>query len=563
MQQKTDKKFAPGLSDFAEMLRDKEVYFVDKSLLIKDILKEKDKVILISRPRRFGKTLNMSMISEFFGNPKSKNLFDNLLVSEHPEIMAHQGKYPVIFLSLKDSKQTNYLDALSHIREVMSALYGKFMFLKEVISSHHQQTFDNILYKRSEPTELIQSLKNLTQWLCEHFNQQVWVILDEYDAPIHSAWQYDYYKDMVSFMQGYLGAAFKDNSYLFRGVMSGILRVSRENIFSGLNNVRVYSMLSPKYGQYFGFTQAEVDQVCEDFDLLAERENIKRWYNGYKIGEVEIYNPWSLINFVTEKVFKPYWVNTSNNAVIQILIARSSAKNKTQFEQLMRGETISVSIDEHALLPNINGTDSDALWSFLLFSGYLKACSCKLGLGTDFLVEVGVPNEEIGRLYISQLSKFFNASNFSPESYLGMLNALTEGDADLFSKDLQHYLETSMSYFDAGREEPERFYHGFVLGILVALQETHEVKSNRESGRGRYDIMIFPKDRTKLGIIMEFKMAESASDLHLEKALAEAFEQIQSKNYASELKSAGIAKILTIAAVFYKKNCRIKFLGGA
>jgi hypothetical protein len=405
-------------------------------------------------------------------------------------------------------------------------------------------------------------LKNLTQWLCEHFNQQVWVILDEYDAPIHSAWQYDYYKDMVSFMQGYLGAAFKDNSYLFRGVMSGILRVSRENIFSGLNNVRVYSMLSPKYGQYFGFTQAEVDQVCEDFDLLAERENIKRWYNGYKIGEVEIYNPWSLINFVTEKVFKPYWVNTSNNFIVKFLLARSSDEIKIKLEQLMRGEPVETLIDEHSLLPNIDGTDSHAIWSFLLFSGYLKVISQEYK-GIKSACTVAIPNQEIHYLYIDQLSSLFNSSNFSPESYGRMLKSLVEGDASIFSQYLQQYLQTSMSYFDAGRQEPERFYHGFVLGILVALQETHEVKSNRESGYGRYDIMIFPKDRTKLGIIMEFKIAESGTDHDLDQAIQQAFSQIQSKNYESELKSAGIAKILTIAAVFYKKNCRIKFWGGA
>ena len=551
------KQFLIGSSYFPEIRNDPQAYLVDKSLLIKDIFEEKDKVILIPRPRRFGKTLNMSMLAEFTGNPESKSLFDGLLISKHLEIMAKQGTYPTIFLSLKSAKQTTYVETLAYLREVMSSTYEKFMFLKEVIPPHQQSIFDNILYKKSETAELRQSLRTLMQWLCEHFKKQVVIILDEYDAPIHSAWQYDYYKEMVSFMQGYLGDAFKDNPYLFRGVMTGILRVSRENIFSGLNNVSVYSMLNPKYGEYFGFTDAEVDQVCADFDLLKAREEIRRWYNGYKVGEVQLYNPWSIVKYCSEKIFKAYWVNTANNLIIKILLARSSEVVKSKLEQLMRGEEVKVLIDEHALLPNVDGSDSDSIWSFLLFSGYLKILSLEYK-GIKALCSVAIPNQEIQYLYEEQLSSLFNSSSFSPEKYARMLNALIEGEIAEFSRDLQNYLETSMSYFDAGREEPERFYHGFVLGILVALKETHEVKSNRESGRGRYDIMIIPKDRSNVGIVMEFKIANSGSEADMNTALDEAFEQIESKHYESELKAAGIQKILKMAAVFHKKTLKIR-----
>jgi hypothetical protein len=500
----------------------------------------------------------MSMLSEFLAKPESKDLFEGLLISEYPEIMAEQGNHPTIFLSLKDVKQTDISGAIAQIAEVMAKTYEKFLFLRENLHPSSQKVFDRILEKTAEVSELGESLLTLTKFLSEYFNKRVWIVLDEYDAPIHTAWQHDYYKEMVSFMLSYLGAAFKDNSYLYRGVMSGILRVSKENIFSCLNNVRVYSMLHPKYAEYFGFTEQEVDQVCEDFGLMPQREEIRRWYNGYKIGEVQLYNPWSILSYVSDRVFKPYWVNTANNLIVQLLIARSSEGVKAKFEALMRGESISVVIDEHALLPNPNGTDSDALWSFLLFAGYLKVLSCELGAGADYVVEIGIPNEEIFRLYISQLSKLFNTSDFSPESYARMLKALTQGDAHSFSKDLQQYLETSMSYFDAGRQEPERFYHGFVLGILVALKETHEVRSNRESGRGRYDIMVIPKDRSKIGIILEFKIAESGSEQDMSQALNEAFEQIQNQGYEAELKALNIQKILKMAAVFYKKKMIMK-----
>jgi len=551
--------FVTGTSDF-EKIQDLHAthgsYYVDKSLFIREIFSEKGEVILIPRPRRFGKTLNLSMLFEFLSNPQSKPWFEKLKINQYPDLIAELGTHPTIFLSFKDAKQTTYLEAFNYLAQVMSETYSKFRFLLEKLEPDQQKYFTRILEKKTEGAELNRSLFSLSQWLSTYFNKRVWILLDEYDAPIHSGWQCDYYQDIVAFMQSFLGAAFKDNFYLYRGVMTGILRVSRENIFSGLNNVSVYSMLNPQYAEYFGFTESELDLICELGDLKHERDNIRTWYNGYQIKNTPLYNPWSIAKYVTEREFKPYWVNTSNNFIVKKLIACSGESVKEKFELLMQDQAITVDIDEHCVLPGIEGNETEALWSFLLFSGYLKLMKVEF-VGIKARCLVSIPNLEIKYLYQDQLSNLFPAA-FSSDNYLKMLKVFTEGDVPRFSNYLKTYLETSMSYFDSGREEPERFYHGFVLGILVSLRETHWVKSNRESGSGRYDIMVIPKDKNKLGIIIEFKVALSGDQTEMQNELEEALNQIELQNYALELKDQGIRKILKLAIVFYKKQMLIK-----
>ncbi len=551
-------KFSAGTSDFAELQETPGVYLVDKSLLIRELFAELDKVILLPRPRRFGKTLNMSMLYQFLSNSNSRPWFEKLKINQHPELMAELGNHPTIFLSFKDAKQTTKQETLDYLAGVMSETYGKFRFLEDSLSPSQKMVFTRILEKKAEGAELNRSLLSLSQWLSTYSNKRVWILLDEYDAPIHSGWQYGYYTDIVAFMQGFLGAAFKDNSYLYRGVMTGILRVSKENIFSGLNNVSVYSMLHPRYGEYFGFTDPEIDLICELGDLNQEREEIRDWYDGYQIRNIHLYNPWSIVKYVSDREFKPYWVNTSNNFIVKKLIAGADIDVKQSFEQLIQGQSIIVDIDEHSVLPGVEGDETEALWSFLLFSGYLKVMGVE-NIGTKARCLVGIPNLEIKYLYQDQLSKLF-PSTFANNSYLSLLRSLTSGDILNFEYHLQNYLTTSMSYLDAGREEPERFYHGFVLGLLVSLENTHQVLSNRESGDGRYDIMIIPKDKNKLGIIIEFKACRlrnpSEQDLNSEadKALA----QIETQNYQAELKSQGIKNILKLGIVFYKKQMVIK-----
>lgn len=547
-------KFSPGTSDFERFFESPEAYYVDKSLFVREIFTEPYMVVLIPRPRRFGKTLNMSMLYQFLSNPKSKPWFEKLKINQHPDIMAELGNHPTIFLSFKDAKQKTKQEALDYLAGVMSETYAKFRFLQEKLESDQQKIFTRILEKRPEGSDLNRSLLSLCQWLFTYFNKRVWILLDEYDAPIHSGWQYDYYKDIVAFMQGFLGAAFKDNSYLHRGVMTGILRVSKENIFSGLNNVSVYSMLHPKYGEYFGFTDPELDLICELGDITQEREEIREWYDGYQIRNIHLYNPWSIVKYVTDRELKPYWVNTSNNLLVKQLIACSGESVKEKFETLMQGQSVIVDIDEHCVLPGVEGDETEALWSFLLFSGYLKVMGVE-NIGTKARCLVGIPNLEIKYLYQDQLSKLF-PSAFSSENYLKMLRALTEGLVGDFQDFLRDYLETSMSYLDAGREEPERFYHGLVLGLLVSLRETHWVRSNRESGLGRYDIMVIPKDKNKLGIIIEFKAVRRVERLEQEAMLA--LDQIENQKYETELRDQGISKILKLAIVFYKKQMVIK-----
>ena len=549
-------RFASGVSDFAELSTLPGISLVDKSLLIREVFLETDKVILLPRPRRFGKTLNMSMLFNFLSNPDSKPWFEKLKINHHPDIMKELGQHPAIFVSFKDAKQKSYEEMLAYLAEVMSKLYEKFIFLLDYLTPNQKNYFTRILEKKSQGSELNQSLFSLSEWLSTYSKKPVWIVMDEYDAPIHSGWQYDYYSDIVSFMQSYLGAAFKDNSYLYRGVMTGILRVSRENIFSGLNNVSVYSMLSPKYGEYFGFTDPEIDLICELGDFQEERENIRAWYNGYQIQNIQLYNPWSIVSYANDRVLKPYWVNTSNNLLVKKLIAGSGESVKEKFELLMQDQSVIVDIDEHCVLPGVEGDETEALWSFLLFSGYLKVMGVEL-VGTKARCLVGIPNLEIKYLYQDQLSKLF-PSAFSSENYLKLLRAFTEGDVPRFSYYLANYLQTSMSYFDAGREEPERFYHGFVLGILVALKQTHEVRSNRESGLGRYDLMVIPKDKNKLGIIIEFKTALSGEEKEMQRELQEALDQIEKQNYQAELINQGIKNILKLGIVFYKKSLVIK-----
>ena len=551
-------KFASGVSDFEKLSERSDLCYIDKSLMVRDIFLETDAVILLPRPRRFGKTLNMSMLFNFLSNPDSRPWFEKLKINKYPEIMAELGQHPTIFLSFKDAKQKSYLDMLAYLAGVMSKLYEKFIFLFDHLTPNQKNYFTRILEKKGEGSELSQSLFSLSEWLSTYSKKLVWVVLDEYDAPIHAGWQYEYYSDIVSFMQSYLGAAFKDNSYLYRGVMTGILRVSRENIFSGLNNVSVYSMLSPKYGEYFGFTDPEIDLICELGEFKQERENMRAWYNGYQIQNIQLYNPWSIVKYVTERTLKPYWVNTSNNIIVKKLIAGAGSDIKKLFENLMQDQAVIVNIDEHCVLPGVEGDESEALWSFLLFSGYLKVMGVEL-VGTKARCLVAIPNLEIKYLYQDQLSKLFSPV-FTNNNYLHMLGALTSGDVENFEYHLQNYLKTSMSYLDSGREEPERFYHGFVLGLLVSLEPTHQVISNREAGDGRYDLMIVPKDIKKLGIIMEFKACrlKNPSEQDLELQADKALAQIENNNYQAELAHRGIKNILKLGLVFYKKSLVIK-----
>jgi len=547
--------FGIGISDFAEIINSKFTY-LDKSLLIKELLEDGSKVILFPRPRRFGKTLNMTMLRCFLDVrdiKKNKDLFKDLKVSQYPEILKHQGIYPVIYLSLKEIKKNNYKSVLAAIGILIQSLFTSYEDLKADVPEGQRPYFERLLSATASEEELVQSLKFLSMILEKKYDQKVWVLIDEYDTPIHAAWESNYYDEMKSFMQGFLGAGLKDNTAVYKSILTGILRISKEGMFSDLNNVMVYSMLSDFYGSYFGFTEAEVDWICEEADVSGQREQVRSWYNGYKFGNLNIYNPWSIINFAKNKKLGPYWVNTGSSQLIEDLISQAGPELKKDFEILIQGGVIKKPIDEKITLPKINAHAENAIWSFLLFAGYLKIVRIdhESELGE---CEIALPNIEIMRVYQRYFLNWFE-SIYPAQSNL-MLKALITGDIENFEELFTDYVAKSLSYFDVEEGKAESFYHALVLGMIVALRDSHQILSNRESGLGRYDLMIIPKDLSKLGVILEFKSVkkEELLEAGAEMALA----QINNKNYEAELEARGIKKILKLAIVFYGKKVLIK-----
>jgi len=555
--------FGIGISDFANIINSKFTY-IDKSLLIKELLEDASNVILFPRPRRFGKTLNMTMLRCFLdirGIEKNKDLFKDLKVSHYPEIMKHQGKYPVIYLSLKEIKKDNYDKAMGGIKVLIQKLLTAHLDLYEELAPHYQARFDRLLNLTAPEEELTQSLEFLSEILEKKYAQKVWILIDEYDTPIHAAWEFDFYKPMKIFMQGFLGAGLKDNTAVYKSVLTGIMRVSKEGMFSDLNNVTCYSMLSNFYGPYFGFTESEVDWICEEADLKDQREKVREWYNGYKFGELNIYNPWSIINFAKNKTLGPYWVKTGSSQLIEDLMAKASDGFKFDLEALIQGRSITKPIDENISLPEITDRVEDALWSFLLFSGYLKVVSY-ITTNQNPLCQLQIPNEEIKGTYEGYVLSWLQKSSSGSRQGQDMFDALLLGNVAIFSKIFTNYLQETLSYFDlsTGKDKthPEKFYHALVLGMLVYLKNSHQVVSNRESGTGRYDVLIIPKDISKLGIIIEFKVADSELDQEMNKEADLALRQIDAENYQAELNARGINKILKLAIVFFGKKVLIK-----
>ncbi len=551
--------FGIGVDDFAKIIAKKNTY-IDKSLLIKDLIEDASDVILFPRPRRFGKTLALSMLKYFLDIKSSeldKNLFENLNISQHPEILLkHQNKYPVIFISLKEVKKNNLTDAMDGIRALVRKLFVAHQDFREFIQSDYPAylgPFDRLSQGDSNEVELAGSLQFLSELLEKKYKQKVWIFIDEYDTPIHAAWEFGFYEELKIFMQGFLGSALKSNTSLYKGVLTGILRVSQEGMFSDLNNIMVHSMLSDFYSSYFGFTESEVDWICQEADVSDQREQVREWYNGYKFGDLNIYNPWSIINFAKNKKLGPYWVNTGSTQIIEDLISQSGPELKKDFEILIQGGVIKKPIDEKITLPKLNAQAENAIWSFLLFAGYLKIVRIDHESERGEC-EIALPNIEITRVYQRYFLAWFEST--SPAQSNQMLKALVTGDIKIFEKLFQDYVEKTLSYFDVGAGKAESFYHALVLGMIVALKDSHQILSNRESGFGRYDISIIPKDVLKPGIILEFKMAESEKSMG--KEAKSALAQINSKNYQAELKSRGISKILKLAIVFYGKKVLIK-----
>jgi hypothetical protein len=552
------KKIPIGISDFKDIMEN-NYYFVDKSLLIKEIVEDDSKVILIPRPRRFGKTINMSMLNSFFNNKdNSKELFKGLFIEHNKNIMKKQGKHPVIYISFKDQKYLTWENCKLGFNRIIINEFSKHYYLveSELLKQHEKNEFYNILNGTANDICYMDGIKKLSEYLYRYHNEKVVIILDEYDMPVQEAFFNNYYNEAMSYLRNLLSGALKDNPYLEKGILTGILRVAKESIFSGLNNIKVYSLINSKYREFFGFTENEVNEILKYYKIKTELENIKLWYNGYNFGGEVIYNPWSILNYIKdiERGLICHWINTSSNDLIRDIIAKADYKAKIECEELIEGNCIEKKINENIVMEDID-TSSENIWSFLLFTGYLKAEEIN-NIDGDIIVKMSIPNKEVHALFKDIVIGWF--SNVNANENLGdMLKALIKGDIETFDIMFSKTIEKTLSYFDLNGES-ERFYHAFVLGMLVALEETHYIRSNRESGYGRYDVMVIPKDKNQLGLIIEFKKVNKRRNETLEEAVKKALDQIENKKYNIEMKELGIDKILELAIAFDGKEVLIK-----
>ena len=546
-----------GVDNFREMVS-RDYYFVDKTNFIRELLDNKNKVTLITRPRRFGKTLAMRMLQEFFDiNAAGRDTFKGLNISRAGEkYIQHRGKYPVIFFSLKDIATGNYQDALRDLCGKISDLYAEYGFLAEspALNEREKEYFlsvyniaDHEQYGRDKWGK---SLKMLTVYLWKHYGVKTILLLDEYDAPIQHAWEDGYYEDMIRFMRQFYSEVLKGNDALEFSVLTGVLRVAKESIFSGLNNLKVCSVLSEDYSDIFGFTGQEVARMAADLQREDKLPEIRAWYDGYSFGGSEIYNPWSVIMYFDAKCKPaPYWVNTSGNGIIKYMLDRLDGRGREDLQSLMDGNTISKQVQEGIIYEEI-GSNADDLYTMLLTTGYLKCTSSQDSLLGTYM-DLQIPNLEILRLFTREIAQNFTGYR-GVSDITNMMDEMLKGNAVLFEEDLNRILRNSVSYHDAANGES--FYHGMMLGFCVLLKDTHIVQSNRESGYGRFDLALIPTDRRYYGVIMEFKRAADEGQLE-EKAL-EALAQIEELSYIAEFQQRQIEKVWKYGIAFCgKKVC--------
>ena len=560
---KRKKKLPIGLSDFKEII-EYDYYYFDKTKFIENILEDRSKVKLFTRPRRFGKTLNISMLKYFFdvkNKDENKNLFEGLNISKS-EYFNKQGEFPVISISFKDYNEKNWKSGFREVKGIIERLYTKYKFLTEKMDEIEIEKFNSVR-RTLDLADWKNSLLNLSKYLYEYYGKKVIVLIDEYDQPIINSYINGYYNETIDFFKSFYGSVLKDNEYLEMSVITGILRVAKENIFSGLNNLEVHTILDSEFTEYFGIMENEVEDALKDFNLEYELEDVQKWYNGYLFGDTKVYNPWSVINFLKKGRLRPYWVNTSGNGLIQLYLEKLKNEIFDEFSRLLNKENIFETINDSMTFGNLEANFEKNIWNLFFHSGYLTLA--KKNDEDEEEVYLKIPNEEILKMFSKMFIEvyFRDSNNFSK-----FTNALKSGDIEKFKFELNKILLENTGIFDVNGNYKEQFYHGLMLGLILKLRNEYEITSNGFAGKGRYDLLLKPKNILggREGIIFELKIVNLVEKLEkdnfkkkLEKECEIALRQIDEKKYSSVLRNAGIEKVLKIGIAFLGKEFEVKF----
>ena len=547
-----------GQSDF-RALRIRKNYYIDKTMYIKDIIDNQAAVVLLTRPRRFGKTLNMSMLKYYFDCTKkdSKEIFEGLEIMEQDEKYTSKlGYYPCIYITLKDVNEVTYEKMILNMKTAMLNTYKEHMYLldSDKIYPFEKEKINDILYFREDEVTLKNSVKDLSEYLSRYYDKPVMLFLDEYDVPLQTINTKEEYKKKTNFFQSLYKTTLKDNSNLEKAILTGVSRVAKESIFSGANNFDVYTVLDDEFSDDFGITEKEMDKIIQDFEVQDQKEEIKKWYDGYTIGNTEgIYNPWSILNYLTDRKLMPYWVNTSSNDLIK-LILKNSVTVKEKIEQLLRDEEIEVPINLDTVIVGIEQNEEN-IWGLLLGTGYLKVTEV-VDLATG-MYKVKIPNYEIKFLFQTIIREWFNDKVIG-NNLNTILKDLITLNLDEFETKFKVLVTQMFSYMDVGENTAENFYHAFVLGMLVGLKDSYYVKSNRESGYGRYDIMLEPKDKNGNSFIMEFKVYKEDKEKDIEDTIENAKKQIEERKYEGDLQERGYTNITKMVFAFKGKEVKMQ-----
>ena len=551
------KKAVPvGIEDFERIINE-DYYYVDKTMLIEELLINRAPVTLFTRPRRFGKTLNMSMLKYFFdvkNKEENKKLFENLKIY-NSEYMSEQGKYPVIFASLKDLKADTWEECLKRLKLFIFDLYAEFEYIREKMNEWDKRKFEKVLYEK-EDVDYIMSLKFLSDSLYKYYGEKVIILIDEYDAPIINAFDKGYYNEAVNFFQTFYSSALKTNSSLKYGILTGITRIIKEGIFSGLNNLKVDTILNKKYSEYFGLLESEVVEMLDYFGMKYKIEEVKEWYNGYIFGEREVYNPWSIVNYIDNREIKAYWANVSGNTLLENMLNHAGESVYEDLKRFTDGESIEKYISDGTTIKSLLSNDNE-IWQLLLYSGYLTKDrkQKEIDVTTEYtdVYNLRIPNKEIRKYFGNMfLNRFFGTEVKTNI----LMKALEGGDIKKFEKTLGEIMINMLSHFDLDKEM-EKIYQVFMIGLVGFLMGKYEIISNDESGYGRYDLAMIPIKSNEKAYLMEFKISKTKKGM--EESAEKALKQIDEKKYDTKLRARGIKNILKIGIAFYGKEVKVVF----